>query len=387
MATLQSEFSLVDIEIVREVIATYNCGPSRVALKAPDQTFAVHTHTTTSKYGRESATIIYRTLKLQYAIEVWFRAVTISEINPGRLIYYWWLKWKDGSNGFRSIEVSDSLKYYDVSQEQLINGFMKLLRDVANSGEIKVNEYCHSKPYIPYEDYLDVPKPTYEVVADAPTANAVKVKVGKIADYDYSHDRLSFTWDEIKDFFCILTLNQLRLVNHKGLHTQSFWDKVLFQGASSYNISMMQYAIENGANLQSFDSGGESVLVSAIQNARYPDQGCDTAKIIETLDFLLSQGADIDAFGYDGIPPLMSAYYASSVEIVKYLLERGANVNFNCYLMDGGYWPRVKLVKSSIIEDIENSYYDSSPEDIEIAKLIENAGGYGQSPNHLVNRR
>lgn len=35
MATLQSEFSLDDIEIVRDVIATYNCGPSRVALKAP----------------------------------------------------------------------------------------------------------------------------------------------------------------------------------------------------------------------------------------------------------------------------------------------------------------------------------------------------------------
>ena len=35
----QDEFSIQDIEIARDVRATYDCGMSRIALKAPDQIY------------------------------------------------------------------------------------------------------------------------------------------------------------------------------------------------------------------------------------------------------------------------------------------------------------------------------------------------------------
>ena len=43
--------------------------------------------------------------------------------------------------------------------------------------------------------------------------------------------------------------------------------------------------------------------------------------------------------------------------------------------MDCQYWPILKQVKCSIIEDIEGSIDDDPPEVIEIEKLVRAAGG------------
>ena len=145
MATLQTEFSLEDIKIARDVIKTYPCGMSRVALNAPGQGCCIGSSNSVSKdYKTGYEKITYRTLKMQYAIEVWHRAVSISKINPGPLLYYWWLNWIDNSNGFRSIVYSESLKYYNVDQTKLITDFVEQLRQIANSGKIKVHEYWRS---------------------------------------------------------------------------------------------------------------------------------------------------------------------------------------------------------------------------------------------------
>lgn len=375
MANLQTEFSLEDIEIARDVLNTYPCGLSRVALNAPDQVTRISSSCITCNHETNTASITYRTLKMQYALEVWLRAVSISQRNHGPLVYYWWLKWVNHPNGFGTLIYDESIKLNEVEQENLISGFLDLLRMVADSGEIKVHEFCHSGLKTDINNFSCICRPCYEVVADGATAHEVYNRISHIADYNYNTTDVNYTWDDIKEFFSVLTLNQLRLANAHRLHTQTLWDMVLFQGASNCNISMMQYAIDNGANTLSLDSSGESALVSAINNARVQDSDCDTAKIIKTIDFLLSNGADIDAFGADGIPPMMEAYYANSPDLVRCLIERGANVNFNCYLMDCQYWPTLKQIKSSLLYDIENSYDDCTPETNEIERIVREAGG------------
>lgn len=376
MANLQTEFSLEDIKIARDVLNTYPCGLSRVALNCPDQVECIGLSKITGYHQTGMATVTYRTLKLQYALEVWFRVVAISQCNPGPLVHYWWLNWEDCNNGFRTLVYNESVKYYDVDHENLIAEFLELLRVVADSGEIKVHEYCRSSLNTKLNDLSDSCKPSFEVVADGATAGEVYNRIGHIADYNYDTTDVSYTWNDIKDYFSVLTLNQLRLVNQDCLHKQSLWDKVLFQGASNCDIAMMQYAIDNGANIQSLSSFGESALVGAISNARYQESDCDAARIIAAIDFLLSNGADINAFGVNGIPPLMEAYYANSPDLVRFLINRGANVNFNCDLMDYPHWPTIKQVKSSLLYDIETSLNDEcTPETYEIEKMVIEAGG------------
>ena len=96
------EFSIQDIEIARDVRATYDCGMSRIALKAPDQIYTIYRGLMKERKGT-SATIRGMTLKLYYAIQVWCKAALISAENPGDLLYYWWIRWTSDDHPFKQL--------------------------------------------------------------------------------------------------------------------------------------------------------------------------------------------------------------------------------------------------------------------------------------------
>lgn len=55
---------------------------------------------------------------------------------------------------------------------------------------------------------------------------------------------------------------------------------------------------------------------------------------------LIEHGADIEHLNYDGVPSLIEAGYNNQIEVVRYLLEKGANVNSTT-----SYGSTVRLVK------------------------------------------
>lgn len=67
LKNFQQEFSLEDIEIARDVTSTYNCGMSRIALKAPLQRAMIH-RCLMKEPKSSSALVVQTTLKLHYAI-------------------------------------------------------------------------------------------------------------------------------------------------------------------------------------------------------------------------------------------------------------------------------------------------------------------------------
>lgn len=50
----------------------------------------------------------------------------------------------------------------------------------------------------------------------------------------------------------------------------------------------------------------------------------NSKKIVE---YFVENGADIEAWGEEGMPPIIRAVYGSNLEIVKYLVGKGANIN------------------------------------------------------------
>jgi len=86
---------------------------------------------------------------------------------------------------------------------------------------------------------------------------------------------------------------------------------------SNYD-EMAKLLIDHGANVNVRDSKyRHSILHSA----------CHTGTL-DIVKVLIEKGADIEAKTHDGLTPLMTAVMFKKVTIVQYLLEQGANPNF-----------------------------------------------------------
>ena len=381
----QEEFSIHDIEVARDVSATHNCGMSRIALKAPEQIYRTYKRLM-NEPDCTSGLIIATTLKLDYAIQVWCKAALISAKNPSNLLYYWWLQWSTDGTPFNKLVYS---KFYrDITVEQLLQWFWDLLETIANSGEIKVTEGYH----ICCEGVGDTgPNVKCNLVLDAETGEEITNKVDDVYTYPYNKEPKTYKWEEIKDLFCEMTLDQLRLTMPDKLHNHTSLDDTLLGACFEWDVEQIKLAMKQGANINCLDKRGESVLQKAVKyykdhnvliDNNYSEEeraaiaNANEQKCKEIVDLLLSYGADINLFGYDGMTPLTCAYYQRSPEMIKYLLERGATPNWNCYLEDCEYWPKLKNVRSTILDVIDDLIYeDFGDTEREIETIIRDAGG------------
>ena len=381
----EDEFTREDIEIARDVNATYDCGMSRIVLKAPEQRYKIYSSLFKTPRSK-SATLDCRTLKLEYAIQVWTKAALISADNPSNLLYYWWLHWEDSDGPFRKLVYSNF--YRDITVEQLLAWFWDLLEKIADSGEITVCEGFHI-----YSEGVGNtgPKCICQVVLDRDDARYMYKELSDVYTHTYSKQPVTYKWKDIKGFFYEMTLDQLRLTMPKELHRHSKMDDMLLQAAMNWDIKQIDMALERGAYINCLSEMGDSVLNEATDFFNFHGMSLDkeyteeerqkikeenTIKCKEVVQHLLDKGADINLFGYDSMPPLTCAYYARSIEMTKFLLERGANPNTNCYLEDCQYWPVLKNVRATIldvIDDLLSEDYTEIEKDIEYT--IRQAGG------------
>ncbi len=356
----QDEFTVDDILIVEDVTSTHDCGMSRIALCAPDQINPVGPELVK---GRLRGTLSAITLKLHYAIQVWCRAAIISSGDSG-FNDYWMLNWETGIGGFKT------LNYLGIStsEEKLLQCFWKLLEEIANSGEVQVCEGYWVKCD---GEGVCGPKVNGNVIIDAETAD--KIKVDNVYTYPYNKQLKTFKWNEIKDFFVELTINQLRLTKPDKLHNHSSIDDELLEGCVNWDKEMIKRAMERGANINCLDNDGASVITRTIGELDY-----DVSKVPqceEIIDLLLSYGADINLFGYEAMSPLVCAYDSlyNTTELVEFLLERGALPNANCFCADITHNSKQRNVRSSLLDVLDPS--EMGDRDIELAKIVREAGG------------
>lgn len=79
-------------------------------------------------------------------------------------------------------------------------------------------------------------------------------------------------------------------------------------------LALMKYCIDNGANVDSTNSNGETLLCIA----------CETG--IQVVKLLVEAGADVNLKGCS-VHPIHVAIACNEFEVVKCLLEHGADVN------------------------------------------------------------
>ena len=269
-----------------------------------------------------------------------------------------------------------------------MKGFWLLLKNIADSGEISVCEGFNVR-----NDGVGNtgPNAKYIVILDRKDTRDMWKEIADIYTYDYNKTKVSYSWDDIKDFFFEMTLNQLRLTMPKKLHMHTLMDDLLLKGASDWDYSLIDFALEHGANIHALNEYGASVLQCAVDffnfhgmltSKEYSEEEErkikqeNTEKCKKIVDHLLSKGADINLFGYGGMTPLTCAYYARSAEMTKFLIERGANPNTNGYLDDCQYWPLLKNVRCTILDVIDDLLSDEyNDEEKEIERIVREAGG------------
>lgn len=103
-----------------------------------------------------------------------------------------------------------------------------------------------------------------------------------------------------------------------GIHAEDREGRTLLLNASCYNnITMIKWALENGANLNHQDKNGFSALHFAVQEQH-----------IEIINCLLSNKINIDLQDRYGNTALWRAVMNDvSIEIISLLLKNGANPN------------------------------------------------------------
>lgn len=388
----QDLFSLEDILLAQRVNKTHQTGLSRIVICAPDQRCDIHAPLSPDA---SSATLHCLTLKLKYAMDVWTKAVLVSRNNPGELLYYWWIHWKENETSFNHLEYSNF--YRDITVDDLLSMFWALLKSIADSGDIKVSEGLYIQTKTSSWAWDSEPEVTCEIVVDKESGRDVCDTVsGKWPEekvvYDYPFDKSprTFKWDEIKDMFIQLTLDQLRLVHGEKMHKCHAIDKELFAACNRMDLDGVKRAIELGANVNALNDSGECPITETIQysadhfrewNKKYTDEEYEEHKrmalerTMPIVGLLLEHGADIDLFGYDGLQPLVTAYLDGNVEMTKFLLEHGANPNYNSYLTDITPKEQKASISSTSLYYIYDEIEDYTPEQLAIEKLLYKYGG------------
>ena len=382
----QDLYSFQDYKLVKECQQTFSCGFSPICLWAPLQHAEVNKGVLKEK-DSHSALLSIRTLKLEYAIQVWIKAALISADNPGPLLYYWWLHYEDNGTAFR--EVRYSKNWWGATPENMNKGFWDLLEKIADSGEIFVHEgfsYNNKTGYL-----INEPDINFKVVLDLDNAKDAYKIIDDVFTHPYDLTPRTFNWSEIKNFFIQLSLKQLSLVDEERLHKHSRIDEILYTACDNLDFEAVKTAIRMGADVNSLDKRGESALSHAVEyfndhgkimDRKYSEEEElaiekeNYIKCVQIIDYLLDLGADIDLFGVDGMQPVTHAYYTHSVEMVKHLLEKGADPNYNSYRCDDLWGYSDDSHKCTILEVIGNDLseeYDDQEKEME--SLVRQYGG------------
>ena len=100
-------------------------------------------------------------------------------------------------------------------------------------------------------------------------------------------------------------------------------DERLIQGAAYRDIDMITKALDDGANVNAVSGTSSSTALHALTAVGRP---ADNGKLLPIADLLISRGANVNVKTREGMTPLMWAVLAGNIEMMKRLLDAGADI-------------------------------------------------------------
>lgn len=150
-------------------------------------------------------------------------------------------------------------------------------------------------------------------------------------------------WEVLQKYYIQLSTKQVAFLNGKEFNYHTKVDIPLFNACIERNLPGIEKAIENGANVNAIDEYGRTPLalvleadcgIEEIEKHEELNKPENTKPIIDCLDFLLSKGADINLFGFEGEDVIQQAHWLCNLKVLEYLFEHGARPDLNSNVTD-----------------------------------------------------
>jgi hypothetical protein len=336
--------------------------------------------------NKEEASIILniKTLKLEFAMQVWeiAQAMTIHK-------YWHYLKhdWIKGNDPIKELVLTGE------QRQEAEKYFQQKLMEICQDEKLMVSEGatfrgCKDDLYRPDKLILDVCLNENELTKEITDKIHYQFSRNE-KHYPLDQKNIRFTYEDIKDYFVYLDVHLLSLLNAEdGVKDITAAEKALLDSAERLNLDGILKAVSDGANINAIDDMGETAITKVIRASRYDfhplaDKEAFEKFQRETPEFtneekimvaqkLLDMGADINFFGPSGINGLLETTYNHNPVLMKFLLDKGANPNFNYHPEDGMEW-----IKSDPLYNVMGDYccYDGDEKTLEeMEALLRNAG-------------
>lgn len=321
-----------------------------------------------------SVNLKVRNLKLDFAIQVWEIAQDLTKKKYFDYLEYKWLKSNDPIKEL--VLISENRKKAESYFYQMLKEVCKDTKIVSSERVVfKRHEHIgYNSNDLQLEVSLNEDKITDEI----------KDKVYKQFSKGENHylfdlKNQRFPFEEIKEYFVYCDSRLLGLLNATdGVNEITETEKSLFIAAENSNLEGVIIAVNQGANINAIDSDGETAFTKVFRN--FNDKFCDTelsgkeAFTMQTIFIaqkMLELGADINFFGYGGVNALQFTAYAHNPTLMKFLLDNGANPNFNYFPEDGQVY-----ITSSALDTILSDFNTCEDDDIlnQCETLLINAG-------------
>ena len=88
------------------------------------------------------------------------------------------------------------------------------------------------------------------------------------------------------------------------------------------------------------------------------------------IDFLLESGADIDLYGYRGVPPLIPAFREGHISIALHLLDCGANYHLPISLLRNEEHCNQVIKVKDVLDELCSAKYANNENTKVLKKMI-----------------
>ena len=305
-------------------------------------------------------------IKFAYMLELWKRAMAETEKEyPGFLAHEWYRR------GY-----FNALRYTNENHGIAVDCFIHKLEKLADSGEIKVKE----KLEVDEKNNLTLTCRSYGSFAGNGKHYSDRMRAYKCSDAEFT-----YKWKEVRKHFIQLSASEVAMFYGSEMNPYDPKNDVLHKACEDHDYQAVVKAVEAGADVNGFDKYGETPLNNLVaentvedgleQLEKYDPEYTDN--IIRIMDYLVSKGANINLYGFDGDDILELVHFSGNLRVMKHLCELGIRKDLNCFICDfwdGSQWYTPNAAYNYIETDIAIGFEYDTPNIREQEKILEEYG-------------
>ncbi|MBQ9338664.1 MAG: hypothetical protein IJS14_15355 [Lentisphaeria bacterium] len=261
------------------------------------------------------------------------------------------IEWYPVAASFRSV------RFVNGDPEKFIAAMSAEMKRIADSHSIEIRYGRFDAPAIP--ELPDYPRRYYIMPLDL-----MKQKRGYGMKDELKPLQGSpagdFSWSDIADAFVVLKPIQLAFIAGDDMNYCRPLDEEFIDACGDFDLKKVKELVAKGANIHAVSKYGDTAMDNMIchyfwtfnEDSDEHVRSNNRARFIRLAEYLLSLGYNINLAGYAAATCLDSAPHGSDLEIVKFLLDNGADPNIGSFIGDGG-----EFLGRTVLAHVWDDYY------------------------------